>query len=435
MYHRFAKLGAAGLAAGLWPLGLLLIGNPTFSLHDFALTLPLLLGATATFLGEKLHLRSLTLFSAAVLGGYISLLPIPFLPLPLAGLRSDTLPAMVCLLTIFGISLCYTRPHWLLVFPTLAEVFVIAVFFSVAPRLMPEATWMVRAWTYRVSVPMLGLPFLLEWLNGAAVLATGLLLFRSWKTEVPAAALLPVLTLLALGCFWLMDTLYLKGLQDSIPTDLFVSVPALSAVSFLVFGELYLYWQRIYLDELTGVLNRRALNERLWNLRPHYSRHHYTLAMIDIDHFKRFNDTFGHEQGDTVLRFVAAHFKNPQHGTFYRFGGEEFCIVFENISAPHAARILNQMREDLAQKTFHIRASKQVRAQTSRKDRKSAPKTSKINITVSIGLAEPQADAQTADDVLKAADAALYRAKHMGRNRVVESSPTETNFVAQLSKS
>lgn len=197
---------------------------------------------------------------------------------------------------------------------------------------------------------------------------------------------------------------------------LYTSIALLSGGLVLAYGTFFLYWQRVYLDELTGVLNRRALNDRLAEMRPHYS-----IAMIDIDHFKKFNDLYGHEQGDTVLRFVAAHLSNPPHGTTYRYGGEEFCIVFKNINAAHAARILDELRTTLATRDFHIRSSNDERNRTSSKQRRlGIARSQKVRITVSAGVSDVQGDEERPEDVLKNADKALYEAKQKGRNKVIE---------------
>lgn len=408
-----ARTGAIGLAAGLWPLSFLIVGNPTLSLYEVLIYLPLLCGVASAFLSERLHLRALTLFCVALTGSYFSLFS-PFGAAPISlEIRPDSIYTISFLITALAISTSFIKPQWLSAVPALPQIAVVFTVFSTIPRMMPEHSWLIHAWIYRVNL------FLVEWVHWGALLAGAALATRAFRYERSRREV--ALLGLGLKCMWVFETLVLYGKHKEFATELVGVVPFLCALSFLLYGELYLYWQRIYLDELTGVLNRRALNERLWNLRPHY-----TIAMIDIDHFKRFNDVFGHEQGDTVLRFVASHFKNPQHGVMYRYGGEEFCILFENISAPHAARILNKMRDELAKKTFQIRSSKQVRQYTSKKDRRGLPKPSKVNITVSIGVAEPQADLQTADDVLKSADVALYRAKHLGRNRVVESNATST---------
>jgi diguanylate cyclase (GGDEF)-like protein len=408
MLHRMARTGAIGLAAGLWPLGFLIVGNPTLSLYEVLIYLPLICGGASALLSERLHFRALTLFCVALTGSYFSLFS-PFGPSPISlEIRPDSIFTISLLITGLALTTSFIKPQWLAAVPVLPQIAIVFTAFSTIPRMMPEHSWLIQVWTYRAHLAFV------EWIHWGALLTTVTLGYRAFRHERSRSEV--ALLGLGLKCIWVMETLVLYGKHKEFATELVGIVPFLCALSFLLYGELYLYWQRIYLDELTGVLNRRALNERLWNLRPHY-----TIAMIDIDHFKRFNDTFGHEQGDTVLRFVASHFKNPQHGVMYRFGGEEFCILFENISAPHAARILNKMRDDLAKKTFHIRSSKQVRQYTSKKDRRALTKPSKVNITVSIGVAEPQADLQTADDVLKSADVALYRAKHLGRNRVVES--------------
>jgi len=94
----------------------------------------------------------------------------------------------------------------------------------------------------------------------------------------------------------------------------------LSVISAILLYSLYqLYWERAYIDELTGIPNRRSLNERLKRTDGSYS-----VAMIDIDHFKNMNDTYGHREGDNVLKFLAAHMGRVFGDTVFRYGGEEF---------------------------------------------------------------------------------------------------------------
>jgi diguanylate cyclase (GGDEF)-like protein len=184
----------------------------------------------------------------------------------------------------------------------------------------------------------------------------------------------------------------------------------------LCYGVFYLYWRKVYLDELMGIPNRRALNERLSRLSGQY-----TIAMVDIDHFKRFNDTYGHEQGDTVLRFVASHLARNLHGEAYRYGGEEIAVVFEGKATPYGANEMESVRESLAKREFRIRSSNEARKRTSRRNRAPAAEWSGISVrvTVSVGVASFSREGQRPEEVLSAADLALYRAKQSGRNKVV----------------
>lgn len=186
----------------------------------------------------------------------------------------------------------------------------------------------------------------------------------------------------------------------------------------LVWGALRSSHSMAYRDELTGLLGRRALNERLRSLGRRYS-----IAMLDVDHFKRFNDTHGHDVGDEVLKLVASRVRQVGNGgTAYRYGGEEFCIVFPRRSAEDSAAALEAVRECIAdyQLCIRDRKSRPVRGKDgSRRRGATRVKSSQVSVTVSAGLAARGPDYPDADSVLKAADKSLYRAKRAGRNRVV----------------
>jgi len=168
-------------------------------------------------------------------------------------------------------------------------------------------------------------------------------------------------------------------------------------------------WSVAYLDPLTGLPGRRALDEHLRRLGAHYA-----IAMIDVDHFKAFNDSHGHHVGDEVLRLVAAHLQEVTGGgSAYRYGGEEFTVVFPEHSAAEALPHLEALREEIASARFAKR----------RRDRRQDPAEldagtadAEIAITVSIGLAEGR-DTAPPEGVIEAADRALYAAKQGGRNR------------------
>jgi diguanylate cyclase (GGDEF)-like protein len=167
-----------------------------------------------------------------------------------------------------------------------------------------------------------------------------------------------------------------------------------------------------YRDGLTELPGRRALNEALPRLSGQF-----TVAMVDVDHFKRFNDRYGHDAGDHVLRLVAARLAHaPGGGTAYRYGGEEFALIFPGKGAEECLPFLEELRETVETSRFTMRRRFRPRSKPS------APKGRKtreaIVITVSIGVAEKNHRHSTPDQVVQAADKALYRAKEAGRNRV-----------------
>jgi diguanylate cyclase (GGDEF)-like protein len=205
-----------------------------------------------------------------------------------------------------------------------------------------------------------------------------------------------------------------------------------------------------YHDELTGIRGRRAFNESLLSLDQQYA-----IAIVDIDHFKKFNDTYGHDVGDQVLCMVAKRLTQVGgDGQAFRCGGEEFAIVFRSTSAKEAFEHLDALRQIIEKSTFHVRGSERraERIADSKSDlrnerhnerrderrnelravgsdrRKSARKKTtaaspsqspdRLSVTVSIGVAEPSTRNRQPEQVIQAADQALYRAKNKGRNRV-----------------
>jgi diguanylate cyclase (GGDEF)-like protein len=177
-----------------------------------------------------------------------------------------------------------------------------------------------------------------------------------------------------------------------------------------------------YRDELTGLPGRRALNERLKGLRKRYA-----IAMMDVDHFKKFNDVYGHDIGDEVLKMVARHIGGiTGGGTGYRYGGEEFCVVFPGRDIEYCKPFLEAVRVSIENYSMRVRdlknrpkSKKVARQRRGRRSRRRGGKT--VSVTISIGLAGPNPRRSTAEDVLKAADDALYKAKGKGRNCMVAS--------------
>jgi diguanylate cyclase (GGDEF)-like protein len=167
-----------------------------------------------------------------------------------------------------------------------------------------------------------------------------------------------------------------------------------------------------YRDGLTELPGRRALNEALPRLSGQFS-----VAMVDVDHFKRFNDTYGHDAGDHVLRLVAARLAQASGGgTAYRYGGEEFALVFPGKGVDECLPHLEELRETVETSRFTMR--RRFRPRTKPKADKGRKTRPGITITVSIGVAERNHKHSNPDQVVMAADKALYRAKEAGRNRV-----------------
>jgi diguanylate cyclase (GGDEF)-like protein len=172
-------------------------------------------------------------------------------------------------------------------------------------------------------------------------------------------------------------------------------------------------YHQVYHDALTGLPGRRALDEELLRLGDQY-----VVAMVDVDHFKKFNDTFGHDVGDEVLKMVATRLATVSGGgRAYRYGGEEFSILFPGIRAAEALPALEAVREAVAYSAFTVR--KRLRPRRRPDPLPVRERSRHSPITISIGLAEPSGRLNTPDQVLQAADRALYRAKEEGRNRVV----------------
>lgn len=183
-----------------------------------------------------------------------------------------------------------------------------------------------------------------------------------------------------------------------------------TALLMCLYAILQESWRMAYLDELTEIPARRALREKFQEIGGLYS-----IAMVDVDHFKKFNDTYGHETGDAVLRMIAAKLvKVTGGGSAYRYGGEEFTVVFPGKDCKEAREYLEALREKIASTPFVVdregrRRSDRGRVHTSHQS---------VQVTVSMGVADSGGESVSPWDVMKLADKALYRAKKKGRNRV-----------------
>jgi diguanylate cyclase (GGDEF)-like protein len=159
-------------------------------------------------------------------------------------------------------------------------------------------------------------------------------------------------------------------------------------------------------DSLTGLSNRRILTQRLSEelLRAQRHKHTFTVLMLDVDHFKKYNDAYGHPAGDEVLRKVASILRNCTRAgdCTARYGGEEFAVLLSGKGGDTALQLAERIRERVAAEEF-------VGGK----------------VTISGGIAEFPIHGHTAEAVISSADEALYEAKHQGRNRVVCARPKQ----------
>jgi diguanylate cyclase (GGDEF)-like protein len=320
---------------------------------------------------------------------------------------------------------------------------------------------------------------------GPALLHSRFLGRMAW-TPLPSLALLAYVA--ALGVLFVRLVLYRKPTESGLlwallATFLAFQVGAVgpAATAYMATAGLILISSIIensyflaYHDELTSLPARRAFNDALLRLEEPYA-----VAVVDIDHFKSFNDTYGHDTGDQVLRLVAGKLGGVTGGgRAYRVGGEEFSILFPGRSAKEVMPHLELLRTVIEVATFHVRGGDERRGRSrTQKSQLSEPRTGEsqsqethggegqvqdfrsqdrrsserrarsrrppsprkrsrpvasetgdqqISVTVSIGAAEPSGRHRSVEQVLQAADQALYRAKQSGRNRVEFSSAPRT---------
>ena len=306
-----------------------------------------------------------------------------------------------------------------------------------------------RGFTMAAAVPRLSLLFLEsvfvavicrpEPLAGQG-LFHGALLSRAWFrwTEIPQISLLIFLAVLVgllihafthrrpleSGLVWALLSFFLALNIGAVGMNARAYIA--TAAVILAVSIVETSYAMAYHDELTGLRSRRAFNDASVRVEPPY-----TLAAVDIDHFKSVNDTYGHDTGDEVLSLVAAKLANATGGgQAYRVGGEEFSILFAGKTVAEVMPDLENLRLEIEQSGFRLRGrdrrmsargpDRRTAAQkkSPRRKARSSPPPGYLRVTVSIGVAEPTAKNPTFDEVMDLADQALYRAKQAGRNRV-----------------
>ncbi|MBT2297086.1 GGDEF domain-containing protein [Pseudomonas fluorescens] len=314
---------------------------------------------------------------------------------------------LVCLLLplLFGLFAAWQeRTH--LFQDMVARFAVLLIFGSVALALEQSFPQALLLWLSEIRWPALhGAWMSLIQLSYPVFIAAFLLLaWQYWRHPRPlhAAQLVGLL-----GVFWMLPKTFILPFTLNIMCS-----QVMLMIAAAVAHEAY---QMAFRDELTGLPGRRALNERMQRL-----GRNYVLAMSDVDHFKKFNDTHGHDVGDQVLRLVASKLsKISGGGRAYRYGGEEFALVFAGKTIEECMPHLEVIRESIANYSIQLR-NPDSRPQDDQqgRQRRSGAGASSVSVTVSIGVAE-RIEQRTPEEVLKSADQALYNAKGAGRNCVM----------------
>jgi GGDEF domain-containing protein len=248
------------------------------------------------------------------------------------------------------------------------------------------------AWT-----PLAPLP-LIAFVVAAALIITGLVLQAS-----PTGR----------AFLWALVAAFLA--LHSVDTPVAATIYGSTAGLILVVAVIEASYLMAYQDSLTGLPARRALNEAL-----HQMNGKFTIAMVDVDHFKKLNDRYGHDVGDQVPRMLASRLaKVSNGGRAFRYGGEEFAILFPGDGIEECLPELEELRRSVEDAKFTVRRRLQRPPKPARNNGGgNGRKRPQIAVTVSIGAAESNGRQDAPALVVEAADRALYRAKDAGRNRV-----------------
>jgi diguanylate cyclase (GGDEF)-like protein len=287
-----------------------------------------------------------------------------------------------------------------------------------------HAAMLGKQWQHWTRIPSLGG---LVCVAVAVVLLAQFLLHRRPVDSGLLWAVIAVLFAFDSGSFTLRATVY-------------VATAALVLTTSVIENSYVLAYQ----DELTSLAARRAFNDALLDLQEPYA-----LATVDIDHFKSFNDTYGHETGDQVLRMVATCLAHVEGGgRAFRVGGEEFSILFPRKSLQEVLPHLETLRWNVENTAFRLRGAERRSVPHGTDRRKPSPRKKggakqpslvdfnrELSVTVSIGVAEPSAKLHGVENVIRAADKALYNAKAAGRNRVISAHTPRTRTTRASNRS
>ena len=272
-------------------------------------------------------------------------------------------------------------------------------------------------WAAPGARTLLEAQFLPEWLTSSTAVAHAALVSFALTSVFLAVRCLLYRKPLDNGLLWALVTSFLAlhvfGVTPYQAAGQVLTFYFSTAGLILVVAVIEAGYAMAFRDELTRLPGRRALNEALQQTGGQYA-----VAMVDIDHFKKFNDTYGHDVGDQVLKMVAGRLDEVTGGgRAFRYGGEEFSVLFAGKTVDEALPHLDLLRATIEDTRFTLRGPSRPRKKPG-KSRPASGSSKQVAVTVSIGVAEPSERASTPDAVIKAADKALYRAKKGGRNQV-----------------
>jgi diguanylate cyclase (GGDEF)-like protein len=240
--------------------------------------------------------------------------------------------------------------------------------------------------------------------------------------KAPAIVLYIMAVGILLSCYILknqyMDLIYVAVLISSVISFylsnrlLLVAIFTSAIFVIMVIAMFDVSYSLAFYDTLTGVLSRRALEQELLKL----GNRKYYIAMVDLDFFKKINDCYGHDIGDEVLKMVASILnKTLSKAKVFRYGGEEFVVLFTGKGYNEVMNQLERARRAIERRPFIVRSDNRPKEKPEKITNHSKGK-GKINITVSIGLAQKTDILKTGYEVIKKADEALYKSKNSGRN-------------------
>ncbi len=207
---------------------------------------------------------------------------------------------------------------------------------------------------------------------------------------------------------WKTERELLEAIRSILP-------PAIAAVS-----QRQILAEAALRDPLTGVRNRREFEHRLHEelARKDRTRSELSLVMLDVDHFKVINDSYGHPEGDAVLKEIASRLVATLRlqDIVARYGGEEFAILLPECDDAHGQMVAERLRRAIADHPFPISHGQGI-----------------IDVTASLGISAAREN-ESASELIRRVDAALYRAKGLGRDRVVAARPEHLRVVATRSE-
>ncbi len=218
----------------------------------------------------------------------------------------------------------------------------------------------------------------------------------------------------------LMDVFIYTAVLTSATTFIFFQLQFVSSTMFSLSGALMMLYlisashEMAFNDQLTQLPGRHALD-----IDMRTPGRKFAIAMVDIDHFKSFNDSYGHDTGDDVLKLVASRIRLVKgKAKIYRYGGEEFTILFKGKTAAQAQEYLEAIRQDIEQYDLVIRdADSRPKDDKFGATKRSDKRSHSVNITISVGVCDSTLE-RNAKEAIKRADEALYQAKKAGRNRI-----------------